>query len=145
MVEWASLLLLVSERQQNFKKIFLSLFFSSSSLEISKRISFNAKQLFFSELEKIFFFFFLMMLNMQHNEKMLMKEKQKKKCLKCTSGNRHWAVEIATDFTLIKRDRQQLIMIEVYLNVKIILISLSWMIVYNLFFSSSHHHHRIIR
>lgn len=71
--------------------------------------------------------------------------KTKKKCLKCTSGNRHWAVEIATDFTLIKRDRQQLIMIEVYLNVKIILISLSWMIVYNLFFSSSHHHHRIIR
>lgn len=90
------------------QKIFLSLFFSSSSLEISKRISFNAKQLFFSELEKIFCFFFLMMLNMQHNEKMLMKEKQKK-CLKCTSGNRHWAVEIATDFTLIKRDRQQFI------------------------------------
>lgn len=44
------------ERKTTKLQIFLSLF-SSSSLEISKRISFNAKQLFFSELEKIFFFF----------------------------------------------------------------------------------------
>lgn len=70
------------------------------------------------------------------------KTKLNEKCLKCTSGNRHWAVDVA-NFTLIKRDRQQFIcnMIEVYLNVKIILISLvddDRLENYTIFFISSH-------